>query len=320
MKVLRSCAIVLATIIVISSGFYGSVFAETYKPCVISLDGKEVSFISPILNVDDTVMVPLSEAAEMFNATVTEEVPGHSVKCIKEHMSIDMTIDQDFALVNGTKTEMPQAFHLIDDTYYVSIRFLAEALGNTVTWKNRTVEITSGSVVFVGDSLTHFFDFQTNFPETNIINKGVSGNLTFDVIPRVGALKELKPKKIFLMIGTNDMWCAINKNVMLNNYRTILNTFLNDEPWATIYLESILPEGQAALDRNSKSSNAAIDDMNNELKKLADELNIQYVDIASEYKDAQGRMDSQYTTDGIHLKKEAYCKWTDKVKALVDGN
>lgn len=121
------------------------------------------------------------------------------------------------------------------------------------------------------------------------------------------------------MVGINDMWCAIDKNIMLKNFRTILDTFIKDAPWAKIYIESILPAGQAALDKNPKLKNFAIENMNSELKKLAADLNIQYLDIGAEYKNNQGRMGSEYSVDGIHLLKDSYNKWANRVRELIKG-
>lgn len=318
MKLLKAVLMVLAVEIILVFGFPGVVQAETNKISV-KIDGEELKFSSPIFNIDGTIMVPLKETAYALGAAVKEDEKSFDVRCVKEQLAIVLGINNNTALVNGVITQMPQAFHIINDTYYISLRFLAETLGNNVAWNNGTVSIASGPIAFIGDSLTQYFPFDQYLPGMNLVNKGIAGNLTFDVVPRAGELKGLKPRKIFLMIGTNDMWCAIDKSLVLRNYRTILSTFIKDEPWAKIYIQSIMPVGQAALDKNNKASNPAIVDMNMELQKLAAEFNIQYVDIASGYKDDKGRLGSEYTADGIHLKKESYDKWADKVKELIKG-
>ena len=59
-------------------------------------------------------------------------------------------------------------------------------------------------VVFLGDSLTDFYPIE-EFTDVKIVNRGIAGDTTSDVMHRVSEVVELKPKKLFLQIGINDM-------------------------------------------------------------------------------------------------------------------
>ena len=62
-----------------------------------------------------------------------------------------------------------------------------------------------GKIVFLGDSLIDFFPIQDFFPRVKIYNRGIAGDTTKDLLKRLDNVIELKPSKLFLQIGTNDL-------------------------------------------------------------------------------------------------------------------
>lgn len=63
--------------------------------------------------------------------------------------------------------------------------------------------------VFIGESITQFWDLQSYFGRTKnyIINRGISGDITFYMLKRFPAdVLQLKPKYVHIMGGTNNTW------------------------------------------------------------------------------------------------------------------
>ena len=56
-------------------------------------------------------------------------------------------------------------------------------------------------VAFIGDSHIYNGDFQSFFPDTKIINLGVSGNTLKEMQRRIPTLVAASPKKVFIMSG-----------------------------------------------------------------------------------------------------------------------
>ena len=62
------------------------------------------------------------------------------------------------------------------------------------------------SIIFLGDSLTEWFELGKYFPGLAIINEGIAGDTTYGVLQRLEAIIKKPAKKIFLMIGINDIF------------------------------------------------------------------------------------------------------------------
>jgi lysophospholipase L1-like esterase len=65
----------------------------------------------------------------------------------------------------------------------------------------------------------------------------------------------------------------------------------------------------------------AIEEVNPQLKKYAEALKYTYVDLFSAFLDGNGRLDLQYTYDGLHLGPAGYQHWVSvlkKEKLVVD--
>lgn len=65
--------------------------------------------------------------------------------------------------------------------------------------------IPPNSIVFLGDSLTFRTEWSELFPEEIVINRGIGRDTTAGVLKRLDHIIEAKPKKIFILIGVNDL-------------------------------------------------------------------------------------------------------------------
>jgi lysophospholipase L1-like esterase len=158
----------------------------------------------------------------------------------------------------------------------------------------------ANGIVFLGDSLTSQGDWGSG-----IINMGVSGDTTTDILNRLGDVSALKPDKVFIMAGINDI--DVNeKNKIFPNYKKIFSQISTASPRTKIYLLSILPVNN--IDCGSIFSNSEISRINDRLKKLAPAYGGHYIDLYSLFiKD--GQLAKEYTTDGVHLNQLGYLVW-----------
>ena len=58
--------------------------------------------------------------------------------------------------------------------------------------------------------------------------------------------------------------------------------------------------------------------INEQLKKIAKENKLTYVDVYSLFANSSGKMNIQYTNDGLHLLGTAYVMWRDLIKPYVE--
>lgn len=171
--------------------------------------------------------------------------------------------------------------------------------------------------VFLGDSHTESIFLADKFQGYRTLNKGLNGYTTRKILGRINEVVDEKPQKIFLMAGTNDIWEGVQTDTTVKNYSLMLDIIKDHVPDCKVYIQSTLPFGEAALKRNYMASNEKVESFNEQLKLLAEEYGAAYLDIASLYKDAEGNLDSRYSTDGIHIRLEYYVPWISVIKEII---
>src|SRR5690606_12338396 len=64
---------------------------------------------------------------------------------------------------------------------------------------------TDKDIVFIGNSITFWADWQELLKTSHVKNRGIPGDISFGVLERLDEVIEGKPRKIFIMIGINDL-------------------------------------------------------------------------------------------------------------------
>ncbi|MBQ7217266.1 MAG: hypothetical protein IJS39_14920 [Synergistaceae bacterium] len=172
---------------------------------------------------------------------------------------------------------------------------------------------TEGSIVFLGDSITDLLDFGEVLPSYHIINRGISGDTTSGVLRRLGEVISLRPRKLFLLIGTNDLGHDIMPAPIARNIREIVSRVQEKSPSTRIYLQAVFPT------RHDRSRpNALIQELNAEIKAIAQEKHCTFIDLYPLLLDAEGLLAEEYTLDGLHLSDSGNAKWMAHIVPYLD--
>jgi lysophospholipase L1-like esterase len=166
-------------------------------------------------------------------------------------------------------------------------------------------------IVFLGDSITA--NFEQLKQHANVINLGISGDRTTDVIERLRDVRDENPDQLFLMIGINDIlnnhqiWFTDLPISIKTTYEFIVNYLLSNLHTKDIILLSILPISSIiTIPRNKEiGMNEDIDQMNQFIKQLAIKHHLTFVDLNQHFKDGN-KMKRSLTSDGVHLTDEGY--------------
>lgn len=170
-------------------------------------------------------------------------------------------------------------------------------------------------VVFLGNSITERGDWHELLPGRRVANRGIGGDNSFGVLARLDDLIAQKPTQVFLMIGINDLGRGLPVDVIVNNYRRILDRLRAGLPGANICLQSVLPLNESLLKYDYlKGKNLHVKQLNGELIKLAAEYGYRFVNLHEVMADARGELKAEYTMDGIHLNTDAYLAWVEYLK------
>lgn len=184
---------------------------------------------------------------------------------------------------------------------------------------NRSVlkKITTAEIIFLGDSITAYQDWGKLFDVQNIANAGISGGTTDDVLAKLDPLVGLKPKKIFIMIGVNDLAKGKEVSYILDNYKTIIERIRAGSPETAIYIESILP-----VDNNLSSigevDGQKIIELNKDLELLARQEGENFINLYPTFVVSGGRMDLRYAKDGVHLNVRGYAVWKNLIARYIE--
>ena len=168
---------------------------------------------------------------------------------------------------------------------------------------------THAAVVFVGDSITEGGLWSEWLPGVDVINRGISGNTTQDILDRMPHIVSVKPEKLFLMIGVNDLNKRLGAAVALRNYTTLFDLIDAQLPNTEVFIQSVLPVNAVwpLID------NTHIPILNAALTHHADERGYRYIDLHSIFADAEGALKPDLSNDGIHLLAPGYRLWRSQI-------
>lgn len=179
--------------------------------------------------------------------------------------------------------------------------------------------ITSKDIVFLGNSITNGAEWSELFHNKNVKNRGISGDICMGVYDRLDAILKGKPAKIFLLIGINDVNRGTPADTIVSRIGMIARKIKADSPKTKLYLQSVLPvTDHYKMFQGHTSRWQVIPEINKGLIRLAAEEGATYIDLYSHFVDEKtGKMNINYTNDGLHLLGKGYMKWVEIVKPYI---
>ncbi len=128
-------------------------------------------------------------------------------------------------------------------------------------------------------------------------------------------LSNQNPSYLFLSYGSNDLelWTG-RVNSFISAYRKKLNYLKEALPNTIIIINSILPASQKAVNKSSAFSYQEL--FNNELKNLANELNVPFLENSVYLNERE----KPYSSDGIHPKAFYFTLWGKHMVSYLNSN
>lgn len=188
--------------------------------------------------------------------------------------------------------------------------------------RNRKLIKASGGkidIVFLGDSITHFWERRgaavyaelTN--RYSVLNCGYGGDSTRHLIWREinGELDGYEAKCAMVMIGTNnrgdpgEIARSIEKTVRIVRKR---------QPKAKVLLLAIFPRGADASNRDRQRN----DKINALIRGLADGKDVFWMDLADRFLEPDGKLPKRLFFDYLHPSADGYRIWLDAVRPFFE--
>ena len=126
-------------------------------------------------------------------------------------------------------------------------------------------------------------------------------------------LKENQFKKIYLMVGINEMGTG-TVDTFAQAYGEVVEHLLELQPDAVLYIQGILKVTTERSGQGDYINNEGIVARNEAIAKLADNERIFYLDVNPLLCDDTGGMEPSYTFDGVHLKAQYIDIWKNYLK------
>ena len=149
--------------------------------------------------------------------------------------------------------------------------------------------IGQDDIVFVGNSITDGAELHELLGMPNIKNRGITSDVISGVEKRLGQILNGHPKKVFLLIGGNDLSHKLTAEQIAAKYEKLVKKMRSMSPDTHFYIKSI-----------------------------AEENGCTYIDLTEALQDpATGKLKREYTNDGLHLTGAGYRAWMSVVEPYV---
>lgn len=181
-----------------------------------------------------------------------------------------------------------------------------------------------GDVVFLGDSITARWAaeplFNKEYGKYKAQNFGIGGDRTENVLWRMqhGALSNIRPKVIVLLIGTNNL-SANTVPEIAGGVEAILKEIKARSPQTKILLLGVFPRDQKpGTDLRKK-----VAELNQLLAGYADGQTIRFLDFGDKFLEADGTITRETMMDFVHPGTRGYQIWADNIRVplaeMVNG-
>ena len=245
---------------------------------------------------------------------VTQATEEQTTEATREEVTETQEETTEKAEEASASEESPVTYEYtqVDDSYFNDAVFIGDSISYGfelyVTEKHANGEtvlgeaqfLTSGSLSY-GNSLW------------DVSNESVHPTYNGEKMKLEDAIAQIKPGKIFILLGTNDV-ALYGVEQTVANADTEISRMLEASPGAEIFIMSTTPKySPAESDVDGALNNADIDALNVAMRQFAVEKGYNFMNIAPLFKDETGGLAADYCSDkegmGIHFTSAAYDIW-----------
>jgi len=166
--------------------------------------------------------------------------------------------------------------------------------------------------VFMGDSITEELEFYNILNKSSILAK--KGDTVIKGKDLVISLGNIKPKRIFVLYGLNDLDFFQNVSEFKKNYADLIKAIKEKVPNSEIYIQSSMPVQEKMQQKNKNYSQDRMEKILQIEEEVAKEERVNYIDIRPIIK---GK-DELYEPDGMHFKAKFCGLWLDFLKNSLE--
>ena len=228
---------------------------------------------------------------------------------IKKLLTLALGVCSLSAVAQNTAVEAQEQTHKYTDYYYQRKSLFAE------------LPVTSEDIVFFGNSLTNGGRWHEMFNNPNIKNRGIVGDIIQGLYDRADLILKGQPKKIFLLIGANDISHHVGADSIAKALDKLIAKIKKDSPKTELYMQSMLPINNDFKRYKNLFGEENTFFVGNVLyEQVARKHNVTWINLFPWFADNEAKLRKELTGDGLHLRENGYKIWRDEVAKYVDPN
>ena len=167
----------------------------------------------------------------------------------------------------------------------------------------KEVKVTDKNYVFLGDHVFSNYDLTKYISEDKVVNSSDEDDTSELLLKNIkDRVLVYNPSDVFISTGSNDYIKGLTNEEILTNLSGIIDEIKTNRSLSNIYVLSVLPVGKNSKSRN----NETISNLNESIKVLCEENEINYIDLYSLLIDEEGYLKEEYSKDGLNLNEEGY--------------
>lgn len=179
--------------------------------------------------------------------------------------------------------------------------------------------VDSTDIVMLGNSLTNGCEWHELLGMPNVKNRGISSDVIQGVADRLQPLVNGQPAKIFLMIGVNDVSHDLGADSIACAYGKLIDRIRTEMPDTKLYVQSCLPVNISfGMYKGMADKEDVIRELNAKVEAMAAEKGFTWIDLYSNFVDADGHMNRSLTNDGLHLLGAGYLLWRQCIMPYIN--
>lgn len=179
--------------------------------------------------------------------------------------------------------------------------------------------INSKDIVFLGNSITDGGNFEELFKRDDVKNRGIRSDAIPGVMKRLDQITSGHPRKIFLLIGINDVSHGLTVDQLTQRYSDLVRAIREKSPETRLYIQSVMPiNNDFGVYKGLKGKEYTVVEFNKRIKGIAEENGLDYIDLWTVLSDSNGKLQKRFTNDGLHLTGPGYKAWTGAIERYLD--
>ena len=179
--------------------------------------------------------------------------------------------------------------------------------------------VDSDDIIILGNSLSDNGRWNEAFDDANIKNRGIISDVVQGISDRLELVTKGQPKKIFLLIGVNDVSHHLTPDSITTAVEKLIVKIKEQSPKTEIYLQSWLPiNNDFKRYKNMIGKEMVIFHGNVMLEQVARRQGVNWVNLFPAFADKEMKLPKHLTNDGLHLNEAGYRIWCQEIAKYIN--